>query len=438
MKRDRKELEETLIEPISKIKKSKKVVEDIKKHLADKYQIVDTQLWINNVEELSNLDIRELLLFTEQIFLKTGDLSVNVETFFTPSEISEARQYSALTFDETIELPYTIPNVLQLSNEEYVCILEASEINKLMKSNILNYNLDIQREAKVIKRKNKVILTPTINQKSVKEITKNLLEGKQFTSELKFNASVGSAESGDELVYNPKTLELTITKNSRVDILDGMHRIQGILNAFTIDPDIKQKFTISISNYSTRRAQLAQSQIAKFNKFSAQRIQELEQSRFSDIIVKQIRDESDLKISQTNRVAGNHLVSYNVLADTIDEEFDIKNRAQAADIGEFLSDYFNFLLGDISDNIDEIKKVSLVVENSMFVGYVVLAKRMIDEGMKAKEIRKIIKTLDFNRANPLWQEIGVLNPNGNLTETNKSRKAIKNYFEELEIGVQLN
>lgn len=435
MLKDRSELQDKLISPITKIKKSKKTVEDIKNYLANTHQIVDTQLWINNPEELNNLDIRELMLFAEQIFLKTGDMSISPESFFTPAEIKESRQYSAAVFKEDlIDLPYTLYNVLQLSNEEYVCILEAKELNKLMKSNLLYYNLDIQREAKVIKKKDKVIVSPTINMKSVKEITQNLLDGKQFSSELKLNCDIRTSDSGDELIYDAKNMTLTITSGTRISILDGAHRLKAIENAFAITDNINQKFTISITNFNVRQCQLMQSQIAKANRFSVQRIKELEQSRFSDIVVKQLKDESDLKISQSNRVSGDYLVSYNIAADTIDEEFDIRNRAEAADVGDYLVNYFNFLLADVLDNIDETRKTTIRLENSMFVGYIVLARKMMENDLKPKEIRKILKQIDFSRSNPLWRELGILTEKGTFTETNKSRKAIRNYFDKISVN----
>lgn len=445
MLKPRREIELSLAEVIksTRLKSKKKIVEDVKLHLS-KYGIVDTQGWINDPEsELSSLDIRELVLFTEQVFAKTGDLRVNPEDFFTSGETKEARQFSGASeiIGDVIELPYTIPNVLQLSSEEYVCILDASEINKLMKSNILYYNLDIQREAKVVKRKDQVVLEATLNMKNVKEITQNLLEGKQFPSELKLNAAVRTSDSGDELIYDAKHLELTITKGTRLDILDGFHRIKGIENAFAINPNIRQKFTISITNYSTRMAQLAQSQIAKASPFSKVRIQELEQSRHSDIVVKQLKDESDLRgrISQTNRIhsVGNELVTYNVLADTIDEEFKMDTRADAADVGDYLVEFFNMLLGSHPDeflhNVEETRKVCLMVDNNFFIGYLVLARKMMEAGIKPRNVRKYINEIDFNRFNPLWREKGITDEKGHITETNKARKAIKRYFEEIKV-----
>jgi hypothetical protein len=60
---------------------------------------------------------------------------------------------------------------------------------------------------------------------------------------------------------------------------------------------------------------------------------------------------------------------------------------------------------------------------------------MFESNIKARDIRKIIKNIDFNRENELWKQIGVLDQNGNLTETNKSRKAIRDYFNNLNLEV---
>jgi hypothetical protein len=78
-----------------------------------------------------------------------------------------------------------------------------------------------------------------------------------------------------------------------------------------------------------------------------------------------------------------------------------------------------------------------MAENSMFVGYIVLARRMYESNIKARDIRKIIKNIDFSRENDTWKEIGVLDQKGNLTETNKARKAIRDYFNKLDIEVMV-
>jgi hypothetical protein len=88
-------------------------------------------------------------------------------------------------------------------------------------------------------------------------------------------------------------------------------------------------------------------------------------------------------------------------------------------------------------NIEETRKKSLINNNNMFIGYIILARRMFESNMKARDIRKIVKDIDFSKENKLWNQIGVLDQKGNITETNKARKAIKDYFNKLDIEVMV-
>jgi hypothetical protein len=204
-------------------------------------------------------------------------------------------------------------------------------------------------------------------------------------------------------------------------------------------PRIKFNFAVLITNYSTKRAQQYQAQLAKATPISTTRIKELEANRLSDTVVQQLKTESDLKgrISQTNRIhsLNKELVTYNVLSDTIEDEFKMSTMADAADVGDFLTEYFNFLIGEYPDEfinkIEETREESVINDNNMFVGYIVLARRLFEEGLKARVIRRIIREIDFSREK--WKELGVLNEEGNIIETNKARKIIKQYFQEIKL-----
>lgn len=442
--KNRKELEKELIKSISKIKAKKRVVNDIKKELMN-YEILpgDVQAWINNPEDkLFELDLRQLFLLTEQVFYKTGDLTINPENYFTEAEIKEARQYSGVLETDKLEFPITFTNATVVGQSAYMVTMSIQTIKKLLDSMLLNYNFEVQREAKFTKRKDKIIMQPTLNKKNVKEIAEHLLNGTLVPTVLVFNAATRTSEVGDEIIYDPKKLELTITKGTRLDIVDGYHRCQALSMALETNPDLEFNFAVLITNYSTKKAQQYQAQLAKATPISRTRIQELEQNRLSDIVVQQLREESDLqgRISQTNRIhtINNELVTYNVLADTIDEEFDMKTRADAMDVGDYLVELFNMLIGSYPDefinNVDQTRKVSLINDNNMFVGYIVLARKMYESKIKPKEVRNILKNIDFSRTNKLWEDIGVLDNEGKIKDTTKARKAIKNYFESLEVG----
>jgi galactitol-specific phosphotransferase system IIB component len=151
MLKSREELEENIVTVLqeSKLKTKKKVVNDIKKHLAT-YDIIDTQSWINDPEEnLKELSVSELLLFTQQVFAKTGDLRINVEDFFTQAELSDANQYSASIerMQNQLEFPITLSNVTVVGNGAYMATVDIQTIDKLLSNGLLDYNYDLQREA---------------------------------------------------------------------------------------------------------------------------------------------------------------------------------------------------------------------------------------------------------------------------------------------------
>jgi hypothetical protein len=445
MKKDRQELEENLTEVIqdSKLKTKKKLIDEIKIHLAT-YDIIDTMGWIKNPKErLPELDIRELLLFSEQVFSKTNDMRVNPTDYFTEVEYKEARQFSGILENKENDLnfPLSLSNTTIVGNSAFMVTMNIQTINKLLENNLLSYNFEVQREAKFVKRRDKVIIEPTLNMPNVKEISEHLLEGTLVPTVLVFNAATRTAESGSELVYDPKNLELTITKGTRLDIVDGYHRCKASQNALQVNPELNFNFAVLITNYSTKKAQQYQAQLAKATPISKTRIQELEANRLSDTVVQQLKDESDLRgrISQTNRIhsLNKELITYNVLSDTIDEEFKLETRLDALEVGDFLVDYFNFLLGSYPDefmnNIEDTRKESLINDNNMFVGYIVLARKMFEKNIKPKQVRKYIEDINFSRKNELWQQINVLDKNGNLLETPKVRKAIRQLFENIDV-----
>jgi hypothetical protein len=450
MKRDRNELEQNLVDVIqtSKIKTNRKKVNDIKFHLS-KYDIVDVQGWLNDPEKkLPELDIRELLLFCEQIFAKTGDMSINIDDFFTSAEVREAKQFSAsLDKQDEIEFPITFTNATVVGNSAYMVTMSIQTINKMMDNDLLYYNFETQREAKYVKRKDKIIIEPTLNRNSVKEISEHLLSGTLVPTVLVLNCETRSTtdESGEELIYDSKKMELTITKSTRVSITDGFHRITAARNALQANPELEFNFAVLITNYSTKKAQQYMAQISKSNPVSKTRIQELEASRLSDNVVQQLKEESELKgrISQTNRIhaLNRELVTYNVLSDTIDEEFKLETKLDSLDIGDFLTKYFDFLMGyfpnEFINNIEETRKNSLINDNNIFIGYIILARKLYEAKVNPKEVKKYIDEIDFSRSNPLWTKLGILDDKGNLLETNKVRKAIKQYFEDIEIEMKV-
>jgi DNA-sulfur modification-associated len=441
MLKDRKELETSLVEVIEKIKHNKTKVNKIKRGLKP-YNIDPGMVMkiLNHAEdELAGLDLRLLCLLTEQVYLASSDMSIKIDDYFTETEIKTSRVYDALLEkDEKMELPLTLNNVLMIDDENYITTLDIKFIKKMFDSELLRYNFDTQREARFVKRHGTIERVAKVDQKSVKEITERLLTGRLSPTTITFNCLAGTADEGNEIVYDAKKQQLTITKGTFIDILDGFHRLKGAMNALEINPDLSFKFQVAIKNYNISTAQKHLAEISKVNVIDKAHIEALEQSRYSDVVVKQLQRDSELKgrVSQTTRVhtLNNEIVSYNVLADTIDEMFEMNTKRDAMEVAAYLTEFFDYLLGTYHeafiDNVEKIKEKSLINTNNMFAGYVVLAKRMKDEGVPITKLPNVLDKIDFSRENPEWEKLGILE---NGTISRKARKQIVEYFKNLDL-----
>jgi hypothetical protein len=446
MLRDRKELEQNLSEVIinKKLKTNKKDIKDIKTHLNEIYQILPGRIQViidDPKTELPKLDPRLLFLITEQVFAKVG--IVNPEDYFTENEIKKSKQYTGkLEREEDIKLPLEIKNVVMFDSDTFFFPMSLELLASLSRSNMLNYNFDIQRES--VKRvvSGDIIKEAKLIMKNVNEIKENLLSGEQERTAIVINAAVRTSDEGDELKYDPITRSLTITKGTRLDIVDGYHRTKATELAVNEKPEIKDfTFGCWITNYTDDRAANYQGQLAMSTPIAKERQEFLSSSRNSDLVIKELKVSSELKnrISDTNVIkpTANDLVSYRVLKDAIEEQFKLPTKRDVYDVSDYLKEFFDYLFGYYQEDFlmksAESRKTSIMNSNNMFYGYIVLARRMMESGINARNARKYIGEIDFNRNNPLWFELGILNKDGTFSDTKKSRLSIKKYFEDIDL-----
>lgn len=439
----REELEEKLIEPVISIKRKRKIQQQIKENLLNNNKILEgnVQSLLNDpANELSKIDWRMLLLFAEQIYLATSDESINPKRFYTDVEIRKARQFNGkLTVEEDLSLPLTLENVIMIDYDKYVTTIPVKTLAQ-MSALLLNYNFDIQRESKKKVIGGETIEVATLVMKNVLEIKEHLKKGTLETTSIVINASAGTSSVGDELYYDSQTMTLTINEGTVLDIVDGYHRCKASELAINESPDIDFKFIVLILNYTDDQAAKYQGQLAKATPISKTRQRQLSEERYADKIVKRLDSQSSLrgKISDSSRPSARNkeLVSYNVLADTIDEEFELERVVEVHKVGKYLIQFFDILLDHYQEqfieNLSKTKKESLLVENNMFAGYVVLAKRLYYAGLEPIEAISVLEQIDFRKDNSIWQELKILDKEQKLT--NVARKEIKNYFHSISIS----
>jgi hypothetical protein len=443
MKKDRSLLEQNLIKPTLEIKRKRSVVRDIKKHLYENYAIFEgsVQSWINDPSNLKNVDTRILFLFAEQIYIKTEQKypNINPEEYFTEAEIKTARQYDGkLYINNEVEFPIIFQPAIQHSYNTWTTRIHIKTLVSMLQSRLIHWNPESQREATLKIIDNEVIPTPTIYMKNVLEMKELLKKNKLEISQIILNASAGTSDVGEEVVYDESNYELKIL-SAKIDVIDGYHRILASQMALSEKPDIDFWFDLKLVNMSVSRAAELLAQISKATPISETKRRVMGKESFTDKVISELRS-SKLgdKISKKENlsISARELVTYKTLSKGIESNFKITKTSEMYDVADYLIEFFDVLLDVYEDefinNYHETKKKSLINDNNIIgYGYILLASRMKKENIPARSARKYIRNIDFSRENEMWKELGVLDNNGNLTRN--PRVGIEKLFNEINL-----
>lgn len=331
---------------------------------------------------------------------------------------------------------FSLSNVIQVGNGAYVTVISVKQVAEMYEQGALNYNYNTQRQPKLRAGENKsgeIALAPTVYKKSVKEISRHLLEGTLVHTTLAYNLALGTGANHVESFYDSETKTLTINKDTRIDILDGYHRTLASVTAFRENPNIDFKFGLFLFNFDNKSAQQYQAQMAKANPIPVSRIKELASSRLADDVVTRLKIDSDLKgrIASQDKLATNshQLVTYNVLSNAIDKYYPMKTRLDALKTAEYLKDYFMYVVGEF-DDVGEMKD-NLVLYNKMFLGHIILSKRLLENDIPLADVLTILNKIDFTKGSKDMEDYEITTK-GKLS--NKTVKGIEKLFIELPLS----
>src|SRR5690625_2981057 len=241
-----------------------------------------------------------------------------------------------------------LENVIEIDRGKYVTTIPVKLLAE-MSALLLNYNFDIQREARKRVVGRETIQEATLIMENVLEIKEHLKRNTLETTSIVINASAGTADIGEELFYDKSDGSLIINEGTVLDIVDGYHRCKASELAINENPDIEFEFIVLILNYTDDQAAKYQGQLAKATPISRTRQRQLSEDRYADSIVKKLNTQSELRGKVSNShvpsLKNKELVSYNILADTIHEEFKLQRMVDMHLVGDYLVKYFDILLG---------------------------------------------------------------------------------------------
>ena len=439
MKKDREKLEEMISEIITEIKVDRKKVLKVNNLLSDKGVKIGTfDMIAKGSQTLSSVEASLLCALTDVLYATTGNTDLKPDNWFSEKEISYALKAikESSEMSNRIILPIAIENVEMVSIDNYITKIKMTELVSWFHSQLIIYDFDTQRSAKYKVGKDGVVPVPDINLNSVKDIAENMLNGTYLEDMITLNIY---SEEVEAIEFNSKSRILTINEQAAISILDGFHRLQGGVRACATNPELEQVMILSIRSYDTDRAKKYFGQINTINVVKKERLKELKSQEFSDLVVKDLQQNSDLKgkiasASRISEIAG-QLTTFDILSFAIDNVFQPKSRLEAREVSERLMKFFDYLVGSYVDEFllnPNNYRDNNINHALMFIGYIVIAKHFEENQIPLKEIKKFIEEkVDFKDE----KLIGLLRNKRGINNA-KNRREIVKYFESLLEGAK--
>ena len=438
MKKDRQILEDNLLLILQSYSNDNKIITEVIERLAEK-NIPRSKIigLFTQAIAFSYIAEIELCLFTKSLYDVVHEYKIKPDEYFNEIELQQAEFYKYIKTEKTNQI--VLHNVDQINEYQWLCTKETYQnIAKYFENGLLTYNPNTQRQPLKRKVGNRIIEVININPKKITEIKEEMLKNTFNTNAILFN--VRRISGMEKIKYNTKERTLVIEKdeNTFIDIIDGMHRMGGMLKAIEEKPEIDGITSIYIYHVDEEKARQIIRQEAKTTPIDEEWIELFDVSNPNLEIVKNINTKQRLN-EMFNRIGldnialrrENKLVTFETLSKTIEYIYDLKNKPIifAQEVENFLIELFNIIIGinhkAFNEELSITREISYMADNNTFIGYIALGEELRQkyQDQWQKELSTRLVNIDFTKPNSIWKNHGLEN-NLNLSTIKK----ISSYF----------
>lgn len=144
--------------------------------------------------------------------------------------------------DSGVSFPLKFRCFQVVANSQWIGVTDANFLTDLFRAQIINYNPNAQRAMKQSIFEGNAFYKIAINQKAVNSIAEAMIEGRFIPNTITINIPQDA-----EWSYNSTDCILTIKKETRLDILDGYHRLLAMELARTKDATFNCRMELRIT-----------------------------------------------------------------------------------------------------------------------------------------------------------------------------------------------
>ena len=377
------------------------------------YLAGDVKMYLAGNVMLDTLFLIDLGVLTLAVYKITNKEKLNPENWFEEGKVNQIEKYTQPANKKILEYPLVFKPVLQLDHNRWRYVGTMEEVINLYESDMITYNFNTQRDAKLYRVKGEFQKRPNVNYESVKQITDELVEGKYIPDEISFNLL---KDGTDAIIYNEDDMSLTIL-DGELNIIDGYHNSIAIMSAK--EKGISGvKYPIQFFNYDEAKAGQFIDQKNKQNKIESNHLAAMNMSELENTVARELNESavSDFrgKIATDRAYINNGLAltMYLIMTETIKKLWNLKSRRDSRMLAEYLIDFFNELFGiypeEFNSNIKNSKRYTNINHESIFIFYLVLAKELQGRENWRELLEKTITALDFSKDNEDWGDVGFM------------------------------
>lgn len=370
---------------------------------------------------LEPLSLLDLGVIADTIY-KIGDIStIAPDLYFEDAEIERIKIHKIRAEKEDKDL-LIFEDARQVMHDIWTVVVPSQKIAELYRENAVGYDFETQRDPKFIKTEDVIIKVANVNWIAVEEIKNLLIQSLFIPNTITFNVPIEDAEC---IKFDRNKKRLIIT-DKVLKILDGFHRSLGIIAALR-EVDLDYNFEMRITCFNTDKARQFIVQEDKRNPINKEYIRSIDETDRVTVVVNNLNQDnkSELKgMITTDKsliTSGKALVGFDTMHDVIERLWKLNTLVDSNKLTEYLKDFFNELVAvypeEMKVHIKESRRFSYINYESMFVLYLVLAKKLDGNHEWVNQLHNIL--LKINLPNEKIEEFANTPPSTIKNTINK-------------------
>jgi len=380
----------------------------------------------------SESDIRFLFLFTfilSQALIKTNsEFRISPQDYFTELEYTQWKDYQEEQ-DKTDIFPLTLEKAQTVGRKDsriWQMPMSAQLLGEIDEKNAILYNFSTQRNPKVTAFGEQI----NIDKIKIKEIKEGLLAGEQYPDPIILNV-LNNGESN--VSYNENKETLTIYEGSIINIVDGFHRKTANSLALMENPNLDFNWQVTITFLSEKAAHDYMTQKDKQKPMKKEWIQLKDYSRPENLVIDVIMDDRLSELAKVMKEEDNYirinqaLTKKSIIAEAIKEcyEEQLKVNSNIRNIGKWIVEFTDHLIGLYTEefiaNPYQIRETSMINNKNIFYAYIGLSAKLQNSKDWKKVLKKQMQSINFDKSNKLWKDLGMLNNNKDANKTLRNK-----------------